>query len=184
MDERPLDNTEDRVAAASAASFPASDPPAWTGSVGAPTHSEGVDPRLHPHLTPLERRVRSMLSEGWSIDDIARALDRSPRHVRRIIRLSALERPRQRRRFPAALRSRVVDLRTVGESYRDIGRRFSRRPRSIKQIEGFAHLLSARTARSFERGLRLLESAAEDARAAIARRNTPHQAAPDATTGE
>ncbi len=160
--------SDDPVLEASEASFPASDPPAWTGAVGAPTQRNELD---DSGLFPVERRVRDMLADGRSIEEIASTLDRSTGHVRRIIRWSALDRGPSRRRYPAALRRRVLEMRQAGLPHDVIAAKFVKTPRFIKQVEGLARVVGERSARGYRRGLELLKSAADDARRSAAQRS-------------
>ena len=170
--------TVDPVLEASEGSFPASDPPAWTGAVGAPTQADGVD---DSGLYPVERRVREMLADGHSMDEIATALNRSTAHVRRIIGWSALDRERRRRRYPEALRRRVLDMRDAGLPHHVIARKFVKTPRFIKQVEGLARVVGEQSARGYQRGMNLLKSAADEARHAIARRQIDAAREPEHT---
>lgn len=112
--------------------------------LGRDTTSLGVERRkrapVSEHLRPIERRVLAMSAAGLDHREIAEKLNRSPRHVERVIGWSQIPRSRPpARRTPRAVERRVLDLRSEGESHDEIATRFKRSPRSIRQIEGLAH---------------------------------------------
>lgn len=127
------------------------------------------DPQL---LRPVERRVLAMRDDGLDVDEIADRLNRSPRHVRRMI--SWTEIPRRRPpagRSARAMERRVIALRSDGESYEQIAERFCRSPRFIRQVEGLAYMRRGRDQNVFDRAMELLAKAGEEARRAARRRD-------------
>ncbi len=92
------------------------------------------------NLRPLERRMVAMRDQGMEIGEIARRFGRSPAHVERILRWTAIPRSRPApRRFGRAMERRVLALRAAGESHAQVGDRFGRSPRFVRQVEGLAH---------------------------------------------
>lgn len=117
------------------------------------------------HLRPLERRVLAMRHEGMSIEEIARRFQRSPDHVRRILRWTTIPRSGPPKQLtPPAVERRVVAMRVAGQPYEHIADRFRRRPGSIRQIEGLTYFLRGTTQTVFDRGRELLRQNAAEAR--------------------
>lgn len=123
-------------------------------------------------LRPVERRVLAMREDGLGVGEIAERLNRSPRHVKRMI--SWTEIPRNRPpvdRSARAKERRVIALRSDGESYEQIAERFGRSPRFIRQVEGLAYMRRGRDENVFDRAMELLAKAGEEARDAARRRD-------------
>ena len=97
------------------------------------------------HLRPIERRIIAMLDEGLSVEEIAGRIKRSPAHVERILEWTRIPRSGPApRRFPRAMRTRVMTLRSEGETHEQIAERFQRSPEFIRRIEGHGHYSKAR----------------------------------------
>jgi len=97
------------------------------------------------HLRPIERVVLSMRGEGLGVEEIAGRIKRSPGHVERMFEWIDIPRSGPPpRRFPEAMRSRVMALLDDGESHERIAERFQRSPGFIRRVEGHAYYAKAR----------------------------------------
>lgn len=109
------------------------------------TYSRRVVPE--ERLRPLERRIRKLVAEGLSNEEIARRFRRSPDFVQRVHELSEVDRiPRPADPSPLRpLERRVLRWRDAGAEPEDIGPRFRRSPGFVAQVEDLArYKLAAR----------------------------------------
>lgn len=100
-----------------------------------------------------------MRDEGVPLEEMGRRLRKSPEFVARVIDWTQIPRSNDERDDSPTLtplERRVLQLRAEGEDHDTIGDRFKKSARFIRQVEGMAH---------FRKGLRLLSSSAEAARA-------------------
>src|SRR5689334_1637018 len=97
----------------------------------------------YSELRPLERRILSFVDAGVADVEIGRRFRRSPAMVRRIIRLTEIERAEATTASPPPLlrplERRVLRWRAEGSDYVDIGRRFGRSPDHVRRVEELAH---------------------------------------------
>ena len=91
------------------------------------------------NLRPLERRVLGMRRSGLSSEEIAGRVQRSPKHVERIIEWTAIPRTSRPSKFARALESRVLAMRDEGLGHDEIGKKFRRSARNIRQVEALAY---------------------------------------------
>jgi DNA-binding CsgD family transcriptional regulator len=98
-------------------------------------------------LRPLERRVRRLVAEGVSDEEIGRRFRRSPEFAQRVYALSEVERaprPADGSRL-RPLERRILRWREAGAEPEDIGARFHRSPGFVAQVEDLAHYKLAST---------------------------------------
>jgi hypothetical protein len=102
----------------------------------------GVEKRVtDEQLRPVERRVRHLVANGMSEDEIARRFRRSPDWVRRVLAWSQVPRSAPRGASVSMLRPlerRVLHWRDQGADHAEIGSRFRRGRGFIEQVEHLA----------------------------------------------
>lgn len=84
-----------------------------------------------------------MRDAGLAVDEIASRLRRSPEHIERMIRWTAIPRSGAPYKYSAALERRVLEMRSEGLDHGEIARRFRRSPGNVLQIEALAHYRKA-----------------------------------------
>ena len=91
-------------------------------------------------LRPLERRVRQLVGEGVSYDEIAWRFRRSPGFIRRVSEFSQIDRSANKRAETPILRpvERVVRSSTErGLSTNEIASRLRRSPEWVRRVERY-----------------------------------------------
>jgi DNA-binding CsgD family transcriptional regulator len=106
-----------------------------------------MDDTRAPHsarsLRPKERVVRRLVDDGMSESDVAWRFRRSPAHIQRILRLSAIDRASATTTPPSAasaLERVVLRCRAEGVSHAELAARLRRSPGFISRVEQLAHL--------------------------------------------